>query len=326
MPVYALHSAPLAIGRGQRRHAAAAGHGPCGPGRPVRQVPRRTGPGRLPKHRACAAASPCGRRGGRPASCRTTCARPAPGARHSRGDRRHALCPCTGRGPGRAGRSWAGCRSGASWRTAASTADTAAPQPAAPRGHAELGVGLVAVAYLLGEVLGQVADAPGGVLGPGEHALGVEPDPEPGHMPRLIVGADGVERLVPGRQDFPGGRVEVAADGLVPDRQLAAVVLDLASRRATRPGGRWRPAPGAARRGPRCRGWRGGHAGRGALGFDGGEVLHVVAEVAAQVLDEPVEQRGEGQRVPRRPVVVVGARVGRGAVLGRPGRRTGRSG
>ena len=30
------------------------------------------------------------------------------------------------------------------------------------------------------------------------------------------------------------------------------------------------------------------------LGFDGGEVLQVVAEVAAQVLDEPVEQRGEG--------------------------------
>ena len=51
------------------------------------------------------------------------------------------------------------------------------------------------------------------------------------------------------------------------------------------------------------------------LRFDGGEVLHVVAEVAAQVLDEPVEQRGEVQRVPGGPLVVVGARVGRGAVL-----------
>ena len=87
-----------------------------------------------------------------------------------------------------------------------------------------VGVGLVAVADLLGEVLGQVADAPARVFRSGEHALGVEPDP----VPRLIVQADGVERLVPGRQDFPGGRVEVAADALVPDRQLVAVVLDLA--------------------------------------------------------------------------------------------------
>jgi hypothetical protein len=33
--------------------------------------------------------------------------------------------------------------------------------------------------------------------------------------------------------------------------------------------------------------------GEPALWFDGGEVLNVVAEVAAQVLDEPVEQRGK---------------------------------
>jgi len=33
------------------------------------------------------------------------------------------------------------------------------------------------------------------------------------------------------------------------------------------------------------------------LWFDGGEVLDVVAGEAAQVLDEPVEQRGEVQRV-----------------------------
>ena len=46
------------------------------------------------------------------------------------------------------------------------------------------------------------------------------------------------------------------------------------------------------------------------LGFDGGEVLDVVAEVAAQVLDEPVEQRGEVQRVAGGPVIVVGAGVG----------------
>jgi hypothetical protein len=43
---------------------------------------------------------------------------------------------------------------------------------------------------MLGEVLGQVPDAPVRVLGSGEHALGVEPDPEPGHMPRLILIGD----------------------------------------------------------------------------------------------------------------------------------------
>ncbi len=36
-----------------------------------------------------------------------------------------------------------------------------------------VGVWVVAVAELLGEIFGQVADAPGGVLGGGEHALGV---------------------------------------------------------------------------------------------------------------------------------------------------------
>ena len=65
--------------------------------------------------------------------------------------------------------------------------------------------------------------------------------------------------------------------------------------------------------------------GEAPLGLDGGEVLDVVAEEAAQVLDEPVEQRGEVQRVPRRPLVVVGGRVGRGAVAV-TGRSWGRSG
>jgi len=66
--------------------------------------------------------------------------------------------------------------------------------------------------------------------------------------------------------------------------------------------------------------------GEAALGFDGGEVLQVVAEVATQVLDEPVEQRGKDQRVPRGPVIVVGAGVDRGAAgidpaVGRAGQR-----
>jgi hypothetical protein len=45
------------------------------------------------------------------------------------------------------------------------------------------------------------------------------------------------------------------------------------------------------------------------LGFDGGEVLDVVAEVAAQVLDEPVEQGRETDGVAGGALVVVGGRI-----------------
>ncbi len=62
----------------RQQRATAAGRGPATPGHLAPPAPRRTGPGQLPKHRACAAASPSGRRGGRPGSCRTTCATPAP--------------------------------------------------------------------------------------------------------------------------------------------------------------------------------------------------------------------------------------------------------
>jgi hypothetical protein len=51
-------------------------------------------------------------------------------------------------------------------------------------------------------------------------------------------------------------------------------------------------------------------------GLDGGEVLEVVAEEPAQVLDQPVEQRREVQRVAGGPLVVVGVRAGGGAVRG----------
>jgi hypothetical protein len=54
--------------------------------------------------------------------------------------------------------------------------------------------------------------------------------------------------------------------------------------------------------------------GQALLRFDGGEVLQVVAEEPAQVLDQPVEQRGEVQRVPGGAAVVVGVRAGRCAV------------
>ena len=43
---------------------------------------------------------------------------------------------------------------------------------------------------------------------------------EPGHVPRLVLVADGVEGLVPGREHLAGGGVEVGAGVLVPDRQV----------------------------------------------------------------------------------------------------------
>ena len=187
------------------------------------------------------------------------------------------------------------------------------------------GGGLVAVAHLLGEVLGQVADAPGRVRGPGEHALGVEPFPEPGHVPGQVIAADGIQGLIPGRQHLAGGRVDVPAHLVVPDGQLVAVAVldrdvgppDLVVGRGEDPA-QLGPGDGAPQGDVDVRG-------EAALGFDGGEVLHVVAEVAAQVLDEPVEQRREGQRVPGGLVVVVPGRVDRARPGGRPGRRTGRS-
>jgi hypothetical protein len=77
-----------------------------------------------------------------------------------------------------------------------------------PLGVLLLGAGgrLVAVGDVLGEVFRQVADAAGRVLRSAEYALSVELRPEPGDMQRLVIGTDGVERLVPGRQ-------ELAVDG-----------------------------------------------------------------------------------------------------------------
>jgi len=50
------------------------------------------------------------------------------------------------------------------------------------------------------------------------------------------------------------------------------------------------------------------------LRFDGAEVLHVPPDAAPGVLPEPVQQRREVDRVPRRPAVVVAPRVERRAV------------
>jgi hypothetical protein len=131
---------------------------------------------------------------------------------------------------------------------------------------------------------------------------------------RLVVSADGVERVVPGGQELAGGGVEVAAGCLVPDRLVSVT-------EANRVGGG--PPDLVVGRGEHPPQLGAGHGaadrhmdvrGQAALGLDGGEVLKVVAEEAAQVLDQPVEQRGEVDRVTCRPLVVVSVRVSRCAV------------
>ena len=60
------------------------------------------------------------------------------------------------------------------------------------------------------------------------------------------------------------------------------------------------------------------------LGLDGGKILDLCAEVTAQVLNKPVEQRGERQRVPRRLVIGIPGRVdGHAAVVDPTVRRAG---
>src|SRR5215471_11143494 len=133
-------------------------------------------------------------------------------------------------------------------------------------------------------------------------------------MPRVVLVADRVKGLVPGGEDFAGGRVEVVAAGVVPDRQLAVVVLHL--------GGRWPPDLVVGGSEDLAQLGTGDSApdrdvdvrGEAALRLDGGEVLDVVSGEAAKVLDEPVEQRGEADCVPHGPLVVVTIRVGRSAV------------
>lgn len=53
------------------------------------------------------------------------------------------------------------------------------------------------------------------------------------------------------------------------------------------------------------------------LRLDSAEILHVIAEVSAQVLNEPVEQCGEVQRVSCGALVVVAGRIGGVGVLNR---------
>src|SRR5690242_11952076 len=113
----------------------------------------------------------------------------------------------------------------------------------------------------------------------------------------------------------PVAGVEVAATGLIPHRQVVAVKAHSVG------GGPPDLVIGSSDDLPQLGAGEGAAHGdmqvwrQAALGFDGGEVLHVVAEDAAQVLGEPVERRGEVQRVARRALIVVVGRIDGGAVL-----------
>ena len=139
--------------------------------------------------------------------------------------------------------------------------------------------------------------------------------PEPGHVHRVIVRADGIQGLVPGWQHLSGRRVEVPCRRPRP--------RPVARRRVADHVGGWPPdlvVGGADHLSQHRPGHRAadGHVqvrGQPLLGFDGAEVLRVVAEDAPQVLDESVGQGGEVQRVPRGPLVVIAVRVDGGAVV-----------
>ena len=183
-----------------------------------------------------------------------------------------------------------------------------------------LGVGVRGVALVdgLGQVLREIPDPPVGITAAGEHALDVQLRPEPDHVRGLglRVGVQRVERLVPGRQRRAGARVGVGAGGAVEGGEPGVGVDDgvgvrpphLVIRRRD-DGAQHGAGDGAPYGGVQVRG-------EAALGFDGGEVLHVEADRPAQVLPEPVDQLREVDRVPGRGPVVVGARVDRGAVGG----------
>ena len=176
------------------------------------------------------------------------------------------------------------------------------------------GGALVAVADMLGQVLGEVADAPASVLRSGEHALRVEPLTEPGDVQWLVVLADCVECLIPGGQDFPCARVGVGCHVLVPYGVVTAVELDALSGGPPHlvvGRGDDLPQLGA---GDRAADREVNVWGESSLRLDGREVLNVVAAEPAKVLHEPVEQRREVQRVPRGPLIVIGVRVDRRAL------------
>ena len=184
-----------------------------------------------------------------------------------------------------------------------------------------LGVGGRGVALVdgLGQVLREIPDAPVRVAAAGEHALDVELRPEPDDVRRVRRAGRrrgrrappprwAAVRRCPGRCrrrcrcPRSGARASVVDDG-VGVRPPHLVI------RRRHDGAQDGAGDGASYGGVQVRG-------EAALGFDGGEVLHVEADRPAQVLPEPVDQLREMDRVPGRRPVVIGARVDRGAVGG----------
>ena len=177
-------------------------------------------------------------------------------------------CPCRRRAS-MASRAFfaAGRRRAASSRTAASTACAAAPATSRRRCSRCGSVGSSSSRQSgrrLGQVLGQVADAPAGLLGAGEDALGRRPaGPNRDHVRGAASQArrrprprSAAARRCRGRRTRARCRPRAAAEPRV-DLTSSGV--------ATTPGGRWRRRSPAARRGGWCRGSRRGRAGRGGV-------------------------------------------------------------
>jgi hypothetical protein len=84
------------------------------------------------------------------------------------------------------------------------------------QGSLLVGGRLVAAVDALGEVLGQVADAPGRLRATGQDSLRVELDAEPGDVDRFGLLVQVVERLFPGGQGFAGVGIDEPGLALVP--------------------------------------------------------------------------------------------------------------
>ena len=161
----------------------------------------------------------------------------------------------------------------------------------------------------LGQVLHEVAQALTSLLGVAQDALDVDLRAEPDDVRRRggRVGGELVERGVPGAQGPAGIGVDVAGlvEGLVPDRHPVGRVdgLVVGGPPHLVVGGGGDLAQELARDGAAYSGVQVRCA--AALWFDGGEVLDVPADRAAEVLPEPVDQVPEVDRVAGGGAVVV---------------------
>jgi hypothetical protein len=177
-----------------------------------------------------------------------------------------------------------------------------------------VGVGL---SHGLGQVLGQVAHGAVSIGAAAVDALDVELGPEPHHMhrPGVLIGVQGVESFTPRRQWQAGVRVAVALSFPVPDREPVDVHVLVEGRppdlQVGALGDRLDHLPGnrTAQGGVQVRG-------QAPLWFDAGEVLDLVTGSPAQVLDPPVHELGEVQRIQRRAPVVIPTRVHRDPAAG----------